>query len=47
LALHIPKSGFALALKIFFDAATQALLYDVIRVDKSAADFASDLSPDC
>jgi hypothetical protein len=47
LALHIPKSGFALALKIFFDAATQALLNDLIRVDKDAADLASDLSPDC
>ena len=47
LTLYVTKSGFALALKIFFDAATQALLDDVIRVDKGTADFAGDLSSDC
>jgi len=37
----------ALLLKIFFDAATQALLDNLVGVHKRATEFAGNLSPDC
>jgi hypothetical protein len=47
LALHIPKRCLALALKILFDATTQALFDELIGVDEIATNPAGNLPPDC